>query len=162
MLKGLVSLCVTLLFCSPVLSQYVDPRTGTSRNKDTGLYELALGASLDKMEKSWGAKYHNAIVESFFEITEKLPTEFGAHRVEYLGYQELGERYKKVREAFDVLHMHPMKIENGKLTVDITVHSFSYKKHRYFYAISDWSSVTFRFDCEKKEYVIDDVKLGGI
>ena len=145
-----------LLFCSSVLSQSNTPPA------DINLYSLAMSASLDKMEKSWGAEYRNMIVESTFELTDDLPTQFGEHRVEYLGYQELADRYKKLRKEFNVLHIHPMKIEDGKLKIGITVHSFSYKKGRYYYGLSDWSKVFFRFDCEKKEFVIDEVKLGGI
>jgi uncharacterized protein (DUF4213/DUF364 family) len=156
MLKGIVALGVVLLFCSSVLSQT------NAATTDLSLYGLALAASLDKMEKSWGVGYRNAIVQYTFEITDDLPSQFGEHRVEYLGYQELRDRYKKLREDFNVMQIHPMKIENGKLKIGITVHTFNYKKGSYNYGLHDWSKVFFRFDCEKKEYIVDDVKLGGI
>jgi hypothetical protein len=32
----------------------------------------------------------------------------------------------------------------------------------FAYALSDWGDVEFRFDCETQEWIVADVKLGGI
>lgn len=144
---------------------------------EKNLYRIALAASLDKMAQSWGhindtacghkcermpTDYRNMIVERNFELTDNLPSQFGDRRVEYLDSAGLIERYKKVRKEFLILAMHPMKNEGDNLKISITTHWFHYKKGVSYYAISDWSNVIFRFDCEKNEFSIKDVVLGGV
>ena len=141
---------------------------------ENNLYYRALFASLDKMAKSWGkgdesergsrirTDYRNMIVETNREITEGLPSQLGEYRVEYLDSQGLIDRYRKLRKPFAILVSHPMKNDESRLEISFTLHWFSFGKGQSLYALSDWSAVYFRFDCEKREYVVDEVKLGGI
>ena len=133
---------------------------------ENNLYYRALFASLEKMDREWGkigrTDYRNMIVETNREITEGLPSQLGEYRVQYLHSQGLIDRYKKLRKPFAILITHPMKNNEGRLEISFTVHWFSYGKGQSLYALSDWSTVYFRFDCEKRDYVIDEVKLGGI
>jgi hypothetical protein len=133
---------------------------------ENNLYYRALFASLEKMDKEWGnivhTDYRNMIVETNREITEGLPSQLGRYRVEYLDSQGLIDRYKKLRKPFAILVSHPMKNNEGRLEISYTVHRFSYGNGQSLYELSDWINVYFRFDCEKRDYVIDEVKLGGI
>jgi hypothetical protein len=141
---------------------------------ENNLYYKALFASLEKMQAEWGkiddsligsrvrTDYQNMIVEKNREITEGLPSKLGEYRVEYLDSQGLINKYKKWRKPFAILIAHPMINEGSHLKISFTVHWFNYDKGRSLYELSDWSNVYFRFDCEKREYVIDEVKLGGI
>jgi hypothetical protein len=154
---------------SPVFSQ----QPATRVNEDN-LYHKALYASLDKMNVSWGAikyangepgpiDYHNMVVQENRDITNGLPSQFGAYHVEYLDSQGLIDRYKKLRKDFAILVVYPMDNSDGtRLRIAFNVYWISYKKNRLNFALSDWSHVYFRYDCEKREYVIDEVKLGGI
>ena len=147
---------------------------GAKPTVEYNLYYRALLASLDKMAKTWGngddsvrgsripTDYHNMIVEKNREITEGLPSQLGEYRVEYLDSQGLIDRYRKLRKPFAILVSHPLKNDDSRLEVSFTVHWFSYGKGQSLYAFSDWSNVYFRYDCEKREYVIDEVNLGGI
>ena len=49
-----------------------------------------------------------------------------------------------------------------RLEITFNVYWISYKKSSLKYALSDWSKVYFRYECDKREYVVDEVKLGGI
>jgi len=135
---------------------------------------MALIASMTEMEKSSGhiddsdggrgirTDYHHMVVEMDPEITNNLPSEFGDYRVEYLDRQARIDRYKKLRKQFSILRIHPMKNEGSRLKISITVSYFRYEKGRSIFALSDWSNVEFRYDCAKQDYVIAEVKLGGI
>ncbi|MCA1630417.1 MAG: hypothetical protein LC785_11735 [Acidobacteria bacterium] len=138
------------------------------------LYDRALFASLGKMDKEWShiddaamgnrirIDYHNMIVEKNRNITEGLPSQLGEYRVEYLDAQELIDRYKRLRKEFAILVAYPMVNEGERLEITFNVYWIGYIKGRLFYALSDWSKVYFRYDCEKREYVVEQVKLGGV
>ena len=133
---------------------------------ENNLYYRALVASLEKMDREWGkigkTDYHNMIVEKNRNITEGLPSELGEYRVEYLEQQGLIDRYKRLRKEFPILVIYPMVNEGVRLEITFKVYWMSYKKSSLNYALSDWSKVYFLYDCNKREYVIDEVKLGGI
>jgi hypothetical protein len=175
-IKQLFLLVLILAFYSPCAF-------AQGRNKPVdknNLYSKALFASLKKFAeldetlRSKGAfigndcgerlcaDYRNMIVEKSREITDGLLSQLGDYRVEYLDAQGLIDRYKTLNKELPILIAHPMENEGERLTISFTFHWFSYKKRSLIYAISDWSNVYFRYDCEKHEYVIDEVKLGGI
>jgi hypothetical protein len=55
-----------------------------------------------------------------------------------------------------------MKSQGAALTIQVTVYWVEYKKSRLNFALSDWSDVEFRFNCETQSFIISNVKLGGI
>ena len=174
-IKQLFLLVLILAFYSP--SAFAQ---GNKPGDENRLYSKALFASLmkfaelDETLKSRGAfigndcgdrlcaDYRNMTVERYREITDGLPSQLGDYRVEYLDAQGLIDRYRKLRKELPILIAHPMENERERLTISFTFHWFSYKKRSLIYAISEWSNVYFRYDCEKREYVIDEVKLGGV
>ncbi len=165
-----VAFSLLLLLCALSAS----PQTGEAPAKDDNLYSMALLASMTEMEKSWGhiddsnggsgirTDYHHMLVEKDPEITDNLPSEFGDYRVEYLDRQAQIDRYKKLRKQFSILRIHPMKNEGSRLKISVTVSYLEYKNGRLMFALSDWSNVEFRYDCGKQNFVIAEVKLGGI
>lgn len=150
------------------------PQTGGTPARQDNVYSMALLASLTEMEKSWGhiddseggsgirTDYRRMLVEKDAEITESLPSQFGDYRVEYLDKQTQIDRYKKLRKQFSILKIHPLRNEGSRLKIIVSVSYLTYKKNRLVLAVSDWSSVEFRYDCEKQNFVISEVKLGGI
>jgi hypothetical protein len=133
---------------------------------ENNLYYRALFASLHKMHNEWGkiddTDYHNMIVERNRDITEGLPSQLGEYRVEYLYSEELISRYKKLRKPFPILVAYPMLNKAERLEVAFNLYWISYKNRALIYSLSEWSMVYFRYDCGKREYVVDEVKLGGI
>jgi hypothetical protein len=133
---------------------------------ENNLYYRALFASLDKMHNEWGkiddTDYHNMIVERNRDITEGLPSQLGEYRVEYLSPEELIGRYKKLRKPFPILVVYPIVNEVERLRVSFNFYWISHKNRTLSYSLSEWSNVYFRYDCGKREYVLDEVKLGGI
>jgi hypothetical protein len=172
-----LSLAKQLLILAIAFSLHPSSAFPQERDKPVGesdLYYRALLASLDKMSKSWGdindaesggrvrTDYHNMVIWENNEIARSLPTQLGEYHVEYLDTQGLAARYKKQRKEFSVLIAHPMKNEGGRLEISFSVHWISYRKQSLTYALSDWCNVFFRYDCGKGEFVVDEVKLGGI
>jgi hypothetical protein len=141
---------------------------------DESLYVRGLLAGLREMTIRWGeiddsdmgarvrSDWHNVIVEKDPELAEELPSILGEYSIQYLNRRELIDRYKKLRKEFSIIIMHPMKNEGKRLTVWFSIGWFKYKKRSIHYAFSDWCSVYFRYDCTAQEYVVDEVKLGGI
>jgi hypothetical protein len=137
------------------------------------LYAKALSASIEEMEKSWSrfddsccdnrirTDYRHLIVEKD-EITETLPKQFATHEIEYLDSHELSDRYQRLRKEFAVLRVHPLRYNGGRFKILIGVSWFKVKKGHLFYAFSDWSEVEFQYNCEKQNWEITNVKLGGI
>lgn len=154
-----------LLLVVAFLSSSTTAQT-TKQLTEANLYYRALFASLDKMDREWGGQgrtdYHNMVVQNNRSITEGLPSRLGDYRVEYLEPQELIDRYKKLRKEFAILVAYPMVNEGERLEITFNVYWISYKKSSLNYALSDWSKVYFRYECDKREYVVDEVKLGGI
>jgi hypothetical protein len=102
------------------------------------------------------------IVISNPEITDRLPTQFEAHHVDYLDDQALIDRFKMLRKEFSVLEIHPIHADGPSLRIEVSVSWFSYRKGRLNFGMSDWSDVEFAFDCATRAYTISSVKLGGI
>ena len=167
MMKRLIAVAVVLLVASSALSQQKNAPPVADN-----LYYRALFASLEKMHKEWGKingpateariDYHLMIVERNRDITDGLLAQSGDYRVEFLDPQQLTDRYKKLRKEFPILVAFPM-INNGeRVKVSFNLYWFSYEKRSLTYSLSDWSHVYFRYDCEKREFVLDQVELGGI
>ena len=170
MSRLLTAAAVMLMLASSTVSQ----QSNAAANENT-LYSRALFAGLEKMQKAWGkfeltgkegsridANYHQMIVERNRGITDGLPAQSGDYRVEYLWPQELIDRYKRVRKEFPILVGHPMVNDGARLKITFNLCWFSYNKRSMNYALSDWAIVYFRYDCEKHQFVLDEVTLGGI
>jgi hypothetical protein len=170
-IKQICSLIMLLLAVS--LSTFSQERNAPV--DENNLYYQALLVILDQAPKSPPPythdalsglyvydDYYHATVEASSEITDKLPAQVGEHSVEYLGYQGLVDRCRKLRKQFLVLVIHPMRNNGGHLEIGITFHWMSFKKKSLNYALEGGSTVTFRYDCEKHAFVIDSVESSSI
>jgi len=106
--------------------------------------------------------YRAMIVERKQHITAGLPAQSGAYRVEYLDAEQLADRYKKLRKEFAILVPFPMVNNGQRVQVAFNVYWFSYRKGSFNYSLEGGSHVYFRYDCEKREFVIDEVMLWGV
>jgi hypothetical protein len=106
--------------------------------------------------------YRHMIVEQEPLITKGLTTEFENHFVEYLDSQALIERYTKLGKSYPALVIQPMQNEGKTLKIEVVVYWISYKKGHLQLGLSDWSDVEFHYDCDKQQFVVGSVKLGGI
>ncbi len=162
------SVVLSLVFLAALFSQ-----AGGTRTKGDNLYSLALFASVTEMEKSWGhiddsdrgrirTDYRHMVVEKDSEITDDLLSQSGDYNVEYLDDQALIARFKKLRKEFSVLKIRSVHNEGSRLKILISVYYFKVEKGGLVFEVSDWSDVEFQYDCEKQNYIISAVKLGGI
>jgi len=165
---------VLLAAFAALIAASVSAQSEPSKNVENNLYSLALKASILQMEKDWRhiddslrgeqirTDYRHMIVEKDPLITDRLPTEFDNHSVEYLDHEGLVARYSKLGKEYAVLVIRPIQNEGPTLRVAVVVYWVSYKKHRIMLGLSDWSDVEFRYDCDQQQFVISSVKLGGI
>jgi hypothetical protein len=169
-IKRSIALGLVLLFCA--LNGF--PTQGQIPEKKDNLYSVALFASVSEMEKSWGhiddsdggsrirTDYRHVLVEKNPEITDGLPSQQGDYRVEYLDSRDRVDKYGKLGKEFAILRIRPMQSDGSILRIQVSVSWVTYKKHRVSLAISDWSDVEFRYDCDNHKFVVSSVKLGGI
>jgi hypothetical protein len=157
-----------------LVTVFASAQSNQSEAHGDNLYALALKASVLQMEKEYGhiddtvlgertrTDYRHMIVEQDPLITKGLPRAFENHFVEYLDSQALGERYKKSGKSYAALVIQPMQNEGKTLKIAVVVYWISYKKGNLQLGLSDWSNVEFHYDCDKQQFLIDSVKLGGI
>jgi len=157
-----------------LIAVFVSAQSEPSKNTEYNLYSLALKTSILQMDKDYGhiddsvlgeqvrTDYRRMIVEKDPLITDGLPAEFGNHSVEYLDREGLAARYRKLGKSYATLVIRPIQNEGPTLKVEVVVYWISYKKHRLALGLSDWSDVEFRYDCDKQQFVVSSVKLGGI
>ncbi len=150
------------------------PQNGGEPAREDNLYSMALFTSLAEMEKSWGqfddsegrngirTDYHHMLVEEDPEVTGSLPIQFGNFHVEYLDRKAQIDRYKQRGKEFSILRIHPMQSDGSRVKIQVSVSYLTREKHKFLLAISDWSDVEFRYDCESQKFVVSSVKLGGI
>ncbi|HEY4838200.1 MAG TPA: hypothetical protein VIH72_06315 [Candidatus Acidoferrales bacterium] len=161
-------LTIVLSVASPLgFSQAAKDQTS-----EKNLYAVALFASLRQMDKEWSQyadssqgkireDYHHMVVEED-DTTYRLPTSEGDYNVEYLNDGKLRARRKFLGKDFPSLKVFPARNDGADLKIQVSVYWIGFKKGMLGFGLSDWSVVTFRYDCEKKEFVVADVKLGGI
>jgi hypothetical protein len=163
----LLLFAIVLSLASPVGSS----QAAKEETDEKSLYAVALFTSLKQMDKEWGyiddsysgirTDYHHIVVQEA-DTTYKLPTRQGDYSVEYLNDGNLRARRESLGKDFASLKVFPLRNHGADLTMQVTVYWVGLKKGKLMFGLSDWADVTFRYDCEKKEFVVADVKLGGI
>jgi hypothetical protein len=124
------------------------------------------------MEEEWGhmdasfdgrirTDYRHMLVQKDAIITDGLPTRFGNYAVEYLETAAVTDRCNRLKRPFAILRIGPVQNEGAQLKVVASVYWASVEKRRLHLALSDWSSVEFRYDCDQQRFVVTAVKLGG-
>jgi hypothetical protein len=168
-MNSALRLAVYFLFLLIASSSF--PQDSSVVPKQGNLYAAALYASIAQMDKEWGhinatpdnsirTDYHHMIVKKS-EMTDKLPDHARDYQIEVLDPRDMVERYRKLRKSFAILVFHPMENEGAVLTVNIKLFWFSHKKTASSYVFSGSSDVEFRYDCEKKDWVVAKVQLAG-
>jgi hypothetical protein len=157
-----------------LVTVFAPAQSNQSETHADNLYALALKTTILQMEKEYGhiddtvlgertrTDYRHMIVEEDPLITKGLPTDLENHFVEYLDSQALVERYKKSGKSYAALVIQPMQNEGKTLKIAVVVYWISYKKGHLQLGLSDWSKVEFHYDCDKQQFIVSSVKLGGI
>jgi hypothetical protein len=148
-------------------------QTGPVPGNEHNLYAVALADCASDFEESssrfddseHGARartdYRDLIVERS-EITDKLPTQFGDSRIEYLDDQALIDRFKTLKKEFMVLVIHPLENDSTHLAIRVTYHWVGYRRGRLLFGIDGESDYEFVFDCGKQEFVLGKVTRDGV
>jgi hypothetical protein len=164
MAKQISSLILLFSLCAfNVFSQSKD-----INSPESNLYARTLSACLAKELEEYGkhelrrVDYENRVVERNIHLTDKLPTQFGKVRVEYLDSETLRERYQKTRKEIQVLSLRPMKNEGTTLVVSIGNYWFSYKKKSFKYGLEGGCTVNFNFESSQNDFALTKINLWGI
>ena len=140
----------------------------------TEIYQKALIEAAKEMEKEWGdlkggpldestpTDYKHLLVCTDESVPDDYPANVGERHFDYVTKAELLSRRKLAERNFSVLIVNPARIEGSRVKVVVEQRVVRIEQGRLTLAISDWGAVFFRFDCEKKELLFDEVKLGGI
>jgi len=152
-----------------------DTRAQTAaRSENQFLYNEALRASLEDMNRAWGklnltergarapTDFHNMIVRKDPAITDGLNSRFGEYRVTYMDDASLIGRWKRLRKQFAILAVQPVDRSEGRLKITIGLVWVSYRRSQLHLAIDSWADVYFRIDAANQKYIVDNVKLAGV
>lgn len=103
-----------------------------------------------------------SVVEYDIHINSKFPKVINSSHIDYLYDSQLIEKYRKEKKKFQMIKMFPMVNKGNVIKVSFNYYWISYKKKRLEFALEGGTTVTFRFDCEKKEFVIDKTDSWGV
>jgi hypothetical protein len=138
------------------------------------IYSEALVQAARQMQREWGdlqdsaldprtfSDYRHVLVCRDASVRADFPENDGKRRFEYLDSRELLARRKKASKAFSVLIVNPARLDGTRIKVVVEQRWVDQNHGRIVLAVSDWGAVFFRFDCATREFVFDEVKLGGI
>ncbi len=114
----------------------------------------------------------NRIIERDDFLTDKLPTQVGEIKIEYLDRQAIVDRYKKKRDdkkrdeesrvEIPVSVISPIWNEGNILKISLRDWWISYKKRVYNQGLEGGCIVDFKFDSQLDDFVITKTDLWGI
>ena len=144
------------------------------RSENQFLYNEALRASLENMNREWGnlnltergtrapIDFHNVIVRKNPAITDGLNSRFGEYHVQYLDDASIIVRWKRLRKQFAILAVQPVDRSEGRLRITVGLVWVRYRRANLSFAIDSWADVYFRIDATNQKYIVDNVKLAGV
>ncbi len=142
--------------------------------KGIEIYTTALIETSKEMERQWGylkenplsnetpTDYKHLLVCSDESVPGDYPSRVEGRQFDYLTRGELFSRRKTAKKDLSVLIINLARIEGSRVKVVIEQRSVGVYDGKPALAVSDWGAVFFRFDCERREFIFDEVKLGGI
>ncbi len=144
------------------------PQTQVVPQTESNLYAAALSACVSKEYEEYKditdtrRTFFNRIVEQDIFLTDKLPTQFGQFKVEYLDANGLAGRYKKTRQKLSVFVFRPLKNNGSLLQINLAHYYVSHSKRGFVYELEGGCGVEFRYDCPLKKFVLSKVDLSGV
>ena len=144
------------------------------RSPDPSLYNEALRAGVEAMDREWGKlnlaergtrvpiDFHNPIVRKHASIPQGVSSQFGEYRMTYLDDAALVVRWKKLRKPFAILAIRPLDGADRRLKITIDLLWVNYRRGQLQFSIDSWANVYFRHDSSTGKYVVDDVELAGV
>jgi len=169
-----LKLAVSLLLISGVALAPAGLAGQTTPRKGIDIYSTALIEAAREMEKQWGGlgygpldestppDYKHLLVCTDDSVQDEYPATADGRRFEYLTRAQLFSRRKMTEKDFWVPVVNPARVEGDRVKVVVEQRGVEIRDGKQWLAISDWGTVFFRFDCEKKEFLFDEVKLDGI
>jgi hypothetical protein len=158
-----------LVFGIAVLSYSTRAQTA-----DRSLYNEALRAGLEAMDREWGKlnltergtrmpiDFHNPIVRKDAAITAGLSSQFGQYHISYLDDAALVTRWKTFRKRFAILVIRPLDCPDGRLKVTVHLSWVNYRRGQLQFEIDSWANVYLRRDTTNGKYLVDNVELEGV
>jgi hypothetical protein len=145
-----------------------------AQSTDQSLYNEALRAGLEAMDREWGElnltergtrmpiDFHNPLVRKDAAITKGLSSQFGQYHISYLDDTALVNRWKTYRKRFAILAIRPLECPDGRLKVTVHLSWVNYRRGQLRFEIDSWANVYLRRDSTNGKYVVDNVELEGV
>jgi hypothetical protein len=146
-----------LLFCCAL---FAAGQTRQASDPENNLYYRALSEYLKKRTESWGLE--DVVILENSDAIGNLPAQFGGVPVRYLDKKDLISEYKRRDQAFRVFEIRPLTNDGANLVVFFAENLISRRKKAFVYSPSEAGKVEFRYDCEKREFVIEKVELWSV
>jgi hypothetical protein len=139
---------------------------------DSEIYASALHAAVGaeaKLYDSIGREMDSEILLVADEpsLREGLPTVSGRFRVFVMNGESLRDRYRREKKALRVWKLFRAHLDKGHLVVGINKYWFSYRKKLFGHPTYHWGleggvNVEYKYDCERRAWVLVDAKTWGI
>jgi hypothetical protein len=162
MLK-LLRICLLFFFVS------VSAFSQTGNTSESGdLYYKALKIYLEENEKEYSKLFSDRdfsriIVMKDTFLPKNLPNSIGKYKIEFVDYDEVKKRLKKGNDkTLLVAEFRPLINSENRLVISIAEYQAKYEKKRLSLGLSDGIRITFKFDCETEDFVLDKFEFFGV
>lgn len=136
------------------------------------LYYQALLATLEKKKSIYADRINRSEYETIVVAHnvsgvphvwfKDLPSKIASYPIEYLGPDELSQKYKKLKKKFPILVVRPMRNDGASIKIEITDYRFDFSDKRNGYSLEGGTVITFHFDCDKGFFVLADAEVWGV
>lgn len=91
-----------------------------------------------------------------------VPNEINGRVIILLTSKNFRKIYKQNRNRLIHTKVFPIKIKRDEIEITIIPYRSKWAKNRLNHALSDWTSVYFKYNCDKKSWCFSRVVTGGI
>ncbi|MFD1256064.1 hypothetical protein ACFQ3S_04595 [Mucilaginibacter terrae] len=97
------------------------------------------------------------------EYVDSIPGKINNYKIELITTTNKRKLYQSHHNKLTHTKMFPLKVEDSLLSITFVPYFGQLEKRRHYHlALSGGSTVYFKFDCEKNNFIIYKVKLWGI
>lgn len=139
-----------------------------AKNYTDSLFSIAFQKFAIELD-SFYLKYGNnsSSFETIFveknDYIDHIPTKIGNRKVVFLTAKNSFKIYKKNKNSIRHLKVFPMKLAGDTIEITFTPYYGKYKNRRTLsLALSDWTKIYFKFDCNSRTWKYLKSENGGI
>lgn len=137
-------------------------------NKQTdSLFIQALGYYLVSCDSSYHRypKIYNRIDTIFLEQTAEIsqvPPVINGRKIIVLTPENWKKMYKQNGNRLIHSKIFPIELKGDEIEITITPYHGSMVKNKLSLSLSDWTTIYFKYDCDRKKWLFSRFETGGI